>query len=155
VNEVIAYLESVKRLYPFGVPVSLVDAKAIEEAAVQSKRLLVIGDSLTKEGLALLNSALTKGLKLELNEVEIYLLSDKNEKTLNSKLNELPTDVVLVFGNALCAGLGVKVAPECGTWTAIGKKKFLYTLHPDEVSKNTDLKRSYWTQLQMILEAGI
>ncbi len=140
-DEVVAFLESARRRYPFGVPASLIDSV---KAAKTSAKIFIVGDSLTTSGRELLVSAIEKGLKWK--EFEIFIASKSIEGEVKSAVTKGDKIVIIAFGDVLT---NFDLVP--GTVSSVYGCPTLRTIHPDAVSKDPSLKREYWTQLQKLI----
>lgn len=130
-QELEAFLNSIRKTYPFGIPRSLIDEVAGSNEKPQ--RLYLVGESLSDAGKALLGAAMEKGLKLSDYEIVISSKDDVALKVAGSP--------VIFFGtNSNLESILLSHA-----------KGFIKTIHPDDVVKDPNLKREFWLQIQKII----
>jgi hypothetical protein len=163
--DVLTYLHRIKQLYPTGVPVSpntlspstklnnpitapsfSSTPKLIFIREVQASESLVQGRDQQDEVLA---SAITKGLKLALDEVAVVSCSSKAPTALGELLTEYKNTPVVVLGSNLAAQLGIK---RVGELLEIDGVMVLATVSLDHVIGSTEQKRTFWNHLQLILK---
>ena len=137
-EELTAFLNSIRRQYPFGIPRSLIEAASAEGPQVAIKKLLLIGDTLSSSGRELLKAAMEKGLKT--NHYEILLTSELADGVI-ARVGNGDVAAVILFSDVvgLEAGRG-----------AFGKL-IVKTLHPNEVGANPNLKKEFWAQIQKVI----
>jgi hypothetical protein len=140
-EELTAFLNSIRRQYPFGIPRSLIEAASAEASIspqVSLKKLLLIGDTLSSSGRELLKAAMEKGLKT--NHYEILLTSELADGVM-ARVKSEDVSAIILFSDVegLEAGRG-----------ALGKL-IVKTLHPNEVGANPNLKKEFWAQIQKVI----
>lgn len=166
-DSLVNYLTSVRGLYPFGIPVGLIEAEkvAVKEASKTKKKnatisdkplpsLLIIGDKLSDNGRELLIRALNDGLKLQEGQYRLILCSEVSPEVVRGEIDTFAGLCVLVFGTPesplLSNLLKGELAPQ-GEWFNMYGRKAIRTLSPDQVSKDSSLKRAFWEQLKKII----
>jgi hypothetical protein len=140
-EELTAFLNSIRRQYPFGIPRSLIESVSTESSLTAkgaAKKLLLIGDDLSPNGRELLKAAMEKGLKI--NNYEILLTSQSADGAL-ARIKEGDISAVIIFSDIP----GIEAGRESS-----GKLIFR-TLHPNEVGSNQQLKKEFWTQIQKVI----
>jgi len=130
-QELEAFLNSIRLTYPFGIPRRLIDAVAVSQEKPQ--KLYLVGESLSDSGKALLMAAMEKGLKV--SDYEIILVSTE------SALPSLPSYALIYFGTD----------EKINTALMKNSKAVIKTIHPDDVVKDPNLKREFWMQIQKII----
>ena len=141
-NELLAYLDSLKPNYPYGVALPEV-ARAVP-AAVKSKHtikiLLVASCSAARQAevAELLNNVVMKGLRLELSHSRIILDDVVTSDVLNAAAK-------VVYLN------GQKADPRFGTPIRQNNQVVLQTHLAESALDSAEVKRELWNHLKQLL----
>ena len=141
-----AYLDSIKRDYPFGIPRACIKN-------TYGKKVFFIGEI---QGAAahnpfigpageLLSSAIRRGMKLEFEEVEVFQLGAENESaTLVGLLATAKPTCIVCLGEQ-----AAQVLRESGA--TLGSAHLCVTKTLTEVLSDAELKRTFWEDLKRVL----
>lgn len=177
--EVVAYLDAVQDLYPGGVPLQSSEEESARPSAGVSlwgnecAPLLFVVDLAQEQSSAgtpfsgergeLLEAAVTKGLKLELDQVQLLLTAPQRslgaaglaavgrELAVRLAASRAVWAVVLggLLGEAVFSKDGGLV--KRGEWCQVGAVRLLLTHELDLVLQSKSAKREFWSDLQQVL----
>ncbi len=140
-DQLVAFLKSAKRLYPFGVPKSLIDSvESIQgslESAPQSPKLLLLTPKLSESARALITAAMEKGLKI--TGYEILECTDENSADAILKIKQSAAVINFDAITSLKAGLH-----ESGVMV-------VRAINPEAVVQDATQKKEFWNQIQKII----
>lgn len=140
-DQLVAFLKSAKRLYPFGVPKSLIDSvESIQgslESAPQSPKLLLLTPKLSDSARALITAAMEKGLKI--TGYEILECTDENSADAILKIKQSAAVINFDAITSLKAGLH-----ESGVMV-------VRAINPEAVVQDATQKKEFWNQIQKII----
>ena len=144
------YLDLVRSQYPFGLPRGSITKKVVLD---EKSILVIVGDfgaNRSRESFmatpagALLDAALTKGLKLSPQQ---YLIVDLRELQNSSfKLNVIP-DSLIAFGEQAAQAVADLMSKD----ERIHKTRIITTLDLDQVVIEPQRKRELWRDIQRVL----
>jgi hypothetical protein len=162
----LALLDSLRPLYPGGVPCSLIKALNDKRRAAKSgcKVVFVSGYKSDEEkmdgaGQELLNAAITKGLKLSLEQTRVLEIAfSATERELNAMQQEIlrtQPQVVVFLGDSITKVFGKYLTDTNltrGKWGSFSGIPVIMALGLDEILKNPALKKEFWYDLKPVLE---
>lgn len=140
-DQLVAFLKSAKRLYPFGVPKSLVDSVESNQSSVeppsQSAKLLLLTPKLSDSARALIIAAMEKGLKI--TGYEILECTDETSADAILKIKQSAAVINFEAITSLKAGLH-----ESGVMV-------IRAMNPEVVIQDATQKKEFWNQIQKII----
>jgi hypothetical protein len=140
-DQLVAFLQSAKRLYPFGVPKSLIESLGAEQSGVESShknsKLLLLTPKLSASARALIMAAMEKGLKT--SNYEILEFTDQLADQITAKITKYAAvinfDAIDAFKNERHES-GVLI---------------VQALNPESVVNDAALKKEFWNQIQKVI----
>jgi hypothetical protein len=136
-----AFLDKIKKLYPYGIPTSYISTPALEpqsDSKFVCSFVVVLPDgvALDEGRLGLLEGICTKGLKRAFKECQVIQVKDSREALAGN--DAIKTPVIVVFG----------ADAEAGRFEKRDELGILYTYSLDRIAQNVGIKREFWKQLQ-------
>jgi hypothetical protein len=147
----------VQALYPGGVPEGLI-AEAKRGAAV---KLVLVGigsqggaaqAAFPEREQALLEAAVTKGLKLDLSQVQ-FLNAAAQELQAERLFTQSRGEIVVLLGPQVFDRVfaGESFAALRGQIKEVAGKQVLVTYGPDQVLGSQEIKRAFWEDLRQLM----
>jgi|GEM_PF-1748905 len=145
-EEICGYLDKISRLYPSGIPRSLIPKVIPTVAAAQPRcaLLYVVEEGAASEQLATLAGAIcTKGLRVPLDHcvVRSVVSADIEGEGLAKLVSQVGAAVVVLCGSSLAPG---EVAQ-------LGGAVILTSFSLAQVGQNAEVKRQFWDHLKLVI----
>jgi hypothetical protein len=139
--QILAYLDRVKKLYPYGVSsASLIRSPGASVSVSQTAALLFVCDEKRSEHDALIGAICSKGLQLTPNEYSVHHIEDQDilEVHVADLIKERAPIVALVFGSE----------SKRGAVEVIGSTRVLFVQPLKSISSDLAVKKAFWKLLQ-------
>ncbi len=140
-EQLLAFLDSVRKNYPFGIPRSVLsqvgNLNPSEENRAPGTKLLLVTPKLSDSGKILLAAAMEKGLKIA--NYEILEVSVGGKTDLNALISQCGAAIIF------------DVLPEISEGRQPSGGVVVRAIDPEKVVRDPSLKKEFWIQIQRII----
>lgn len=143
----VGYLDKVRRLYPQGIPASVIVAPppSASSSARRECLFLIVRESadLPQDLSELLGAICAKAIMIprELCEVKVLAKSEATDDGCRQLVSSVAAPLMIVLGSNI----------EAGTIESVGEGRVLYSHSLDGIATDLTIKRDFWSHLKAVV----